>query len=322
MGGKLELAIAILNGAIGDYLDRTKNGLRTELSLVRRGELVPLEKGAFARAFPEASPRVVVFVPGLMCTEDVWELPDRTGSYPAFVERDLGVTALTVRYNTGRSIPHNGVDLDLWLTELVGTYPVPLEEIMLLGFSMGGLVVRSACHFAKTMANGSSTWLPLVSRCVYVGTPHRGAPLERAGRVLSNVLRAIPDPYTRLAADLANLRSAGVKDLGDADLRHEDAATRVSHLALKDPAHPVPLLPEIDHYLVAGTLSPEPFLAELFGDSLVPVTSGTFSRKGDVPIAPSRVKLFPGLSHMTLAHHPLVYEAVRAFLDSKLGEGR
>jgi len=321
MGGKLELAIAILNGAIGDYLDRTKNGLRMELSLVRGGELVALEKGALARAFPEASPRVVVFVPGLMCTEDVWELPDRSGSYPAFMERDLSVTALTLRYNTGRSIPDNGVDFDRWLTEVVATYPVPLEEIVLLGFSMGGLVIRSACHFAKTKEKGASTWLPLVKRCVYVGTPHRGAPLERAGRVLSSVLSAIPDPYTRLVADLANLRSAGVKDLGDADVRHEDAAARVSHLALKDPAHPVPLLPEMDHYLVAGTLSRDPLLAELFGDTLVPVTSGTFSRRGDAPIAPSRVKLFPGLSHMTLAHHPLVYEALRTFLDSQLGEG-
>ena len=29
-------------------------------------------------------------------------------------------------------------------------------------------------------------------RCFYVGTPHRGAPLERAGRLLTRVLGAIP----------------------------------------------------------------------------------------------------------------------------------
>ncbi len=338
MGEKLELALAVLNGAIGDYLVRTKNGLRTELGLVHAGAPVPLERAALVAAFPEAKSRVVVFVPGLMCTESVWNYPDKTGSYPAHMERDLDVTSLTLRYNTGRSIADNGHDLDAWLTRLVAEYPVPLEEIVLLGFSMGGLVIRSACHVAKLaedarepLVSGASAlstpterkdgthshgWLSLVHRCFYVGTPHRGAPLERAGRVLAKVLAVIDDPYTKLIADLANLRSAGVKDLGDADLRHEDTTRRTSGLRLSDPGHPVPLLVEIAHYLVAGTLWEKPLLAELFGDALVPVTSGTFSREGDRLLPPSHIRLFPGLSHMALAHHPSVYEALRTFFES------
>ena len=92
-------------------------------------------------------------------------------------------------------------------------------------------------------------------RAIYLGTPHLGTPLERVGRVIAKLLRAVPDPYAQLAAQLAELRSDGVKDLGDADLRHQDRARGQPRIGLRDPRHPVPLLPELQHYLIAGSLS-------------------------------------------------------------------
>jgi hypothetical protein len=77
----------------------------------------------------------------------------------------------------------------------------------------------------------------------------------------------------------------------------------------------VPLLAGIDHRLVAGSLA-DPRLAELFGDALVPVPSGTDGGCVD-PLSrrtpPAHVAFIPGLDHMTLAHHPLVYERIRAW---------
>ena len=49
----------------------------------RAGPARPPE--GLARAYPAASPRVVVLVHGLMCTESIWDFPDDGGDYGAFL---------------------------------------------------------------------------------------------------------------------------------------------------------------------------------------------------------------------------------------------
>jgi triacylglycerol lipase len=253
-------------------------------------------------------------VHGLMCTEDIWRHEDGS-DYGALLARDHGFTPIYIRYNSGLNIAENGRALDALLEELVAKYPVPVLEIVPLGYSMGGLVVRSACHVAS-VATTARAWLPLVRRAMYVGTPHLGAPMERVGRVVAKILRAVPDPYTQLAAQLADLRSDGVKDLGDADLRDEDRARRLPRISLRDPRHPVPLLPAIQHFLVAGSLSTDVRLASVFGDSVVPLGSATDGSCVDAAtfaLPPSHVRIVSGASHMTLAHDAAVYEHLRAW---------
>jgi pimeloyl-ACP methyl ester carboxylesterase len=312
MGKKLELAIGFLNGAVGDYLARTGNGLATSLTLAHEGVPVPVDRATLARLHPgaPATGRVVVLVHGLMCTESIFDFTDGSGDYGAFLERDLGLAPLYVRYNSGLPIADNGAALSTLLDALVAAYPVPLTEIVLLGFSMGGLVARAACHVAATAAQPSS-WLPLVRRALYCGTPHRGAPLERYGRVLAKLLNTIDDPYTQLFGQLSDLRSDGVKDLGDADLRHEDRARRVARIALRDPEHPVPLLPQIRHYLVAAHFARDPWLIALFGDTIVPLGSAT---NGVTPLPQDHVHVIPGMHHVGLAHDARVYQQLLAWL--------
>ena len=312
MGQKLDLALGILNGAVGDYLARTDNGLALPMALHLHGALVAATRVALADAYPAATPRVVVLVHGLMNTESVFAMPDGR-DYGSLLRADLGLTPLYVRYNSGLPIADNGVALSALLTTLAAEYPVPLEEIVLLGYSMGGLVVRAASHSAALAA---APWLPLVRRALYVGTPHRGAPLERVGRIVSAVLQPIPDPYTRLIADLADLRSDGLKDLGDADLRHEDRARRTLRVTLRDPEHPVPLLPAITHHLVAGALSDERWVTALFGDAVVPISSATGWRSLGEGLDPSRVRVFPGLSHAAIPRSLDVYTQLRAWCEA------
>ncbi|HEY8078488.1 MAG TPA: alpha/beta hydrolase, partial [Labilithrix sp.] len=219
---------------------------------------------------------------------------------------------LRLRYNPGRAIADNGRALASMLASLFDAWPSPIEELLLVGFSMGGLVIRSACHVGKLEGHA---WLSRVRRVVYVGTPHRGAPLERAGRVLGRVLRAVPDPYTRLVADIADLRSAGIQDLGDADLTHEHRARAPRGFSLLDARHPVPLLPEIRHYLVAGALASDPNLALWFGDSMVPLSSARADACTDVALPPARMRVFPGRAHLSLPHDPEVYAQVRTWLE-------
>jgi pimeloyl-ACP methyl ester carboxylesterase len=307
-GRPIDAALAVLNGVVGDYLARTRNGLAIEMSFVRAG--VPVVAAALDLG---AAPRVVVLVHGLMCTEDIFKMDDGA-DYGTLLARDLGLAPLYVRYNTGLPIADSGAALDALLDELVAAWP-GVGQIDLLGYSMGGLVARAACHAAA--ARGAA-WLSRVTRAVYVGTPHLGAPMERVGRFVSRVLRAVDDPYTRLVADLADLRSDGVKDLGDADLRHEDRARRVHAIALRDPAHPVPLLASIHHGLVAGSLFGDPHLAALFGDAVVPLTSATNAAQRIADGSPMRaedVVVLRGLSHVDVPRSREVYPHVLRLLS-------
>jgi hypothetical protein len=321
MGSRLDDVLGVLNGALGDYLARTHNGLATQMELFHRGAPLAVTREAILEAHGDVSPKIVLLVSGLMCTEAAFAMEDGE-DFGSLLAEDLDFTPLYLRYNTGLAIPDNGEELARLLDALIAAYPAPIEEILLLGFSMGGLVVRSACHVASERG---LPWLSHVRRAVYVGTPHLGAPLERAGRVLTKLLRAVPDPYTRLIADIGDLRSDGVKDLGDADLRHEDRARRRTTLSLRDPRHPVPLLPQIQHYLVAGSLSTAPLPALFFGDPMVPVASATNGHVVDaatLALPPDHVKIFPGMAHLTLPRDRAVYAQIRAFLDVDAGDER
>lgn len=302
VGSKLDQTLAVLNGLVGDYLVREGNGLATEMACYRDGARLELSRAALCRAYPDAGPRAALFVHGVMCTETIWRFPDGS-DYGTRLHATHGVTPLYLRYNTGLPIADNGAALAALLDALVSAWPCPLEELILIGYSMGGLLVRSACHVATERGLG---FLPRVKRAIYVGTPHLGAPAERVGRLVTKVLHTIPDPYTRLIGDLSDLlRSAGVKDLGDADLRHQDRASLSGRLSLCDPRHPVPLLPSIEHALIAGSLSMEPAIAALFGDSIVPVPSATARNAeacSELALPPERVHVLPGRSHVDLAH--------------------
>lgn len=311
MGKGLESTLAVLNGIVGNYLARTNNGLATEMSLYLRDQPLGLTRDALGEAYPQASARLVVLVHGLMNTEHIWQMVDGS-DYGSMLERDLGWTAAYVRYNTGVAIADSGVRLSALLESLVSAYPCALEELLLIGFSMGGLVIRSACHAAS---EDSHAWLAQVRRIVYVGTPHLGAPGERLGKLTSSVLASIPNAYTRLIAEIADLRSDGIQDLAHASLRHEDRELIQNVWSLRDARHPVPLLPSIAHYVIAGSLFVDPRLAMLFGDSVVPLASATYKGQALEILPEERVQVFPGVSHIALAHTPAVYEHIKSILE-------
>src|SRR5687768_15734678 len=133
------LALAVVSGLIGDVLEREGSDLHEPMALRLRGRVVAPRPEALAAAYPAATPRLVVFVHGLMETEHAWRLGGRP-SYGARLAGDLGCSPLDVRYNTGRHISHNGRSLADLLEEVVAAWPVEVERIALVGHSMGGLV--------------------------------------------------------------------------------------------------------------------------------------------------------------------------------------
>ena len=143
--------LGAVNGLLGDELERRGSDLQEPMSVRVAGHPVAPAPGSLAEAFPEATPTLVVLVHGLMETEFAWELgADRHGgTYGSRLADELGWTPVRVRYNTGRHISENGRSLADLLEALVGAWPVEVERIALVGHSMGGLVSRSACHYAS-----------------------------------------------------------------------------------------------------------------------------------------------------------------------------
>lgn len=323
----LEMLIGALNGTVGDYLHRTGNGLATTMDLVHDERPLPLTRAAIAAAHPAATPRAVLLVHGLMSTEHVFQLPVDVGgtppkppreTYATLLARDLGYTPFALRYNSGLHVSDNGEALDELLERFVAAYPVPLEEIALVGHSMGGLVIRSAAHAASER---NHRWLSLARRAFYLGSPHLGAPLERFGNVLTWALARIPNPYTQLVADIINLRSSGVKDLRYGNLRREDWVGEDADALLQNRRHPVPLLPHIRHHVIAATLSDDPYVSMLFGDALVPVPSATGRaepRHRSAVFPQQHVRILPSFDHLRLAHDAEVYAQIRAWCEEEL----
>lgn len=142
-------AIAALNGLYGDQLTAHRNGFALTVQIRHHGTAIPLTADGVA-AFPTATARLAVFVHGLFLTERSWWRPPRTGedlrSYGQQLHHEHGFTPVYLRYNTALHISHNGQTLANVLHRLAALWPVPIDEIVLVGHSMGGLVTRSACY--------------------------------------------------------------------------------------------------------------------------------------------------------------------------------
>jgi len=135
--------MAVLQASVGDRLHAA--GLAAETRIIQAGRPVDPSPATLRKAFPRARRRIAVWVHGLGVTESVWSFRGRRRtSYGAMLERDAGFTPVFLRYNTGRSIQENGAAADALLERLEASWPVRPSEIALIGYSMGGLVVRSA----------------------------------------------------------------------------------------------------------------------------------------------------------------------------------
>jgi len=274
------------------------------MGIVRHGARIPLRRSALRRAFRRPSPRLAVWVHGLGATERAWIFRGRVRqSFGTLLERELGLTPVFLRYNTGRHLADSGAALDRLLTGLVEAWPVPLTELVLIGHSMGGLVIRSACHQGE--ARGAS-WVRLVRRIVYLGVPHLGAPMERAGRAVAELLRRSPIRVARAVGRVADRRSVGVKDLGDG--------------ALGPGGTWLPLLPRVDHRVLLGTVhrSERHLLSRLLGDGVVPISSARAHRRGLPPVfAEASVTIVGGVGHQALARSARAYPALRSMLAGR-----
>jgi pimeloyl-ACP methyl ester carboxylesterase len=306
--------LGVLNGLIGDALERRRSALAEPMSLRHDGHPVALERDELARVFPDARPRLVVFLHGLMETEYAWRIGARESgeTYGTRLERDLDVTPLYIRFNSGRHVSSNGAALAELLDRVVAEWPVEVREIVLVGHSMGGLVARSACHRA---GEDGMAWVRLVRHVVSLGTPHMGAPLAQAVHWASAGFALLPE--TRPFSRFLRRRSAGIRDLRQGSLVDEDWEARDPDALRAAAIKEVPLLEGATHCFVTATVtrSARHPVGRLIGDYLVLQPSGSGrSRRRRIPFDESYGLHVGGTDHLALLNHPAVYAQLRRWL--------
>jgi pimeloyl-ACP methyl ester carboxylesterase len=306
-----EAVIAALNGVLGDYLAESGNPLAVTMHLRREGKPLELTRGGLAAAIQAPSSKVLVLVHGL-CRNDLrWESDGH--DHGAELARDLSYTTAYLYYNTGLHISTNGRAFAQMLEELVAAWPVPLKEVSILAHSMGGLVARSAHHYASAAGH---VWPRKLRKLVFLGTPHHGVPLERAGHLFELLLERTP--YTAPFALVGKVRSAGITDLRHGNVLEKDWKGRDGSANRGDSCRPLPLPRHVKCYTIAATIgdAPSPRRDRMIGDGLVPVASAL----GDHPDSRRRLT-FPrshqwiatGTSHLGLLCSGRVYEQIRGW---------
>lgn len=300
--------LAALNGALGDHLEATANPLAVDMSLCRDGHVLDARSASLQHAIDGASGTLVLFVHGLGMSDVQWR--DANGSsFGECLERDDAGHTLALRYNSGRRISANGRDLSLLLQALHDSRTGASRRLVLVGHSMGGLVCRSACEHAQRHGLG---WADDLDSVICLGTPHLGAPLERLGGSLVELLAA--NPYTRAIAAVADARSAGVKDL-----RHGWASDLDRGAHAIENAAPLPFRTRVRWRMVAATLSSRArgTRADWIGDGLVPVPSALGRRDGTrsgLRLHDGDRAVFTRMGHMDLMTDLRVYEQIRTWI--------
>ena len=244
---------------------------------------------------------------------DIQAVPDaadRPVDHGAALASALGYTPVYVRYNTGLHTSQNGAEFSNLLEQLVAHWPTPIEELTVVAHSMGGLVTRSALHQATVAVRSNKArdiepghdatttgttrknaarigvlrWPALLKNIVFLGTPHHGAPLERAGNWVDVILGSTR--YSKPFARLAQVRSAGITDLRYGHVLEGDWQGHDRFRKKPDSRLHVPLPEGVACFTVAATTTTTAAAAatlastklgsvaqRLIGDGLVPLHS-------------------------------------------------
>lgn len=290
------------NGVYGDYLLHSGNPLAIDMNLRYRNRKVePADSKSMLERLSntESASKLLVLVHGACMTDRHWN--NGRHDHGVALANDLGYLPLYLRYNSGLQIASNGRALAELLETLINNWTRPVQELAIMGHSMGGLVARSACQHARSAGH---VWPEHLRKLVFLGTPHHGAPLERAGHGLELMMDL--SPYSMPLARLSRARSAGITDL--------------RHGTISAGHHIVPLPLGVKCYAAAAVRATKRgVLSEKFvGDGLVPLDSALgrhFDAARALAIPEDHQWVGYGMGHRELMHHPDVYAQVRRWLE-------
>ncbi len=290
------------NGVYGDYLSRTGNPLAIDMSLRYRGQRIDLDdpmQGLERCSDVTPANKLLVLVHGLCMNDRQW---NRDGhDHGAVLAEELGYLPLYLRYNSGLRIVDNGRMLAETLETLIGNWATPVQELVIMGHSMGGLVARSACHLG---GEAGHDWPTYLRKLVFLGTPHHGALLERGGHGLDNLMGS--SPYSMPLTLLSKARSAGITDL--------------RHGTISGAEDIVPLPLDVKCFAAAAVRAAKRSLLSerVIGDGLV-TPGSALGRHPDskrmLAIPRSRQWVGYRMGHRDLLSRPEVYDQISSWLQ-------
>ena len=279
---------SVLNAVWGDQLEDDGSPLRIGIALRDgNGMRIDVTVDRLRHAYPDATGRLAVMLHGLGETEQGW-YSDSGLSLPEGLETD-GFTALGLRYNTGLDVATSGSGVSDLLEEITDSWPIPVEEIVLIGHAMGGLVAMSAVESGRA---SDHRWPNLASHLVAIATPHLGSPIEKGVEALSRGLERFG--VTAPLSEFVSSRSAGIKDLRFGT-GHEVEGVRT--------------------HLIAGAVTEEAThpMGRLVGDLVVRVASATGQGRWR-RVESSNSLVLGGRNHARMLADPEVVAHTRSWL--------
>ncbi|MDA7501828.1 GPI inositol-deacylase [Chitinophagales bacterium] len=309
---KKEALRSVLNGVIGDYLERENNGLQIKMEFRHKGNSFSVNEKLASNLIPNPKRRIILCVHGLCMNDIQWT--SNNHNHGDELAKEMDATAIHLHYNTGRHISSNGKEFSELLQNLLGAWPVPVEEIVILAHSMGGLVSRSALHYGL---EENKEWTEYIKKVVFLGTPHHGAGLEKLGSYVDRALESFP--YLKPFARLGKIRSAGITDLRYGNLLQRDWEKQLQYNAPSDLREHLPLVEGINYFAVAAHIDPaaKSVSAKVVGDGLVTEESAFGRHKYPekcLNFEADKTLLVGATDHWGLLSSPIVYEQLKKWL--------
>lgn len=303
--------VAVFSGMVGDHMQRRRNPLSIRLGAYRHGVRVEPTALGLREAYADAGPRIAVFLHGLCGSENVWEMFRQAGDaqtdpYGERLARDLGYTPVYLRYNSGLHISVNGRGCAKLLEAIHAHWPVSVDQIVLIGHSMGGLVARSAADLG---ASRGDRWVSQLQQVICLGSPHLGARLEKAVHIGTHFMKRVP--LARPIARLLDSRSLGIKDLRWGYTNHAEWKGRDPDAFWTQDRLQVAPVPGVRYRFLGGCLTAEPehWVSRTIGDGLVCLPSSLA-----LDIAGADSSMHVSTDHLRLLNHPAVYAQIRDWL--------
>lgn len=306
-GAGKEALIAVLNGVLGDYLAAKYNSLAIRMQLKENGSPIT---GNLPNTQSETNQKYLLMIHGSCMNDLQWKMQDH--NHGEILASELTYKPLYLHYNTGLHISENGKLLSDFLENIFANNPA--AEIHILAHSMGGLVARSACHYAEYE---QKRWLGLVKKIIFLGTPHHGAPLEKIGNQIDRILAS--NQFTEPLSKLGQIRSAGITDMRYGYITDTDWKNSHRFFGKDDTRKPVPLPIDIKCFAIAGISAENPGLTahEIVGDGMVNLSSALgehSNRLYNLQFPENQKFISYNTGHIELLYNQTIYAKIKEFL--------
>ena len=303
---------AVLNGVIGDYLKKNENPLMINMQFRHQAKVISLDSKSIEKAYPTINGKILLMVHGSCLNDIQWTRKEH--NHGMALAKELHKTPIFLHYNSGLHISTNGQEFNELLEELVLHWPVPVEELVIIAHSMGGLVSRSALYYGQQM---QKSWTKYLKKIIFLGTPHHGAPMAKAGNFLDVALEAIP--YAKPFARLGKIRSAGVTDLKYGNLLDQDWQNNDRFKIQGDQRQNISLPERVECYSIAGIACKETGSksSKLLGDKMVGVKSALGQHKNpdkNLHFKKENTWIAYESSHSELLSNPKIYTKIKSWM--------